>query len=113
MLFIASVILFLLQVLHASKLKVLHPTALKTKITKEIHGRLEKGLINSSLGNFGHFNYGTTMRGRLHYPIQNTDGCLPFQDAHVKGEHLKEGKQHNHQSIILVDRGNCHFVVKA
>ena len=63
----------------AHELKVLHPSDLKKKLTLEVKGKKEAGLIKSSLGNFGHFNYGTTMRGRLHYPTQNMDGCKPFK----------------------------------
>ena len=52
----------------AHELKVLHPSDLKKKIITEIRGKKHQGIIKSSLGNFGHFNYDTTMRGRLHYP---------------------------------------------
>jgi hypothetical protein len=97
----------------AHELKVLHPSDLRKKLTHEVKGHKEEGLIKSSLGNFGHFNYGTTMRGRLHYPTQNSDGCQPFKEEHFNGEHLAEGRKQRHAPIILVDRGNCHFVVKA
>lgn len=69
--------------------------------------------MRSTLGNFGHINYGTTIKGRVHYPLENKDGCLPFNAAHFNGEHLKEGKAQKHLPIIMVDRGQCHFVVKA
>jgi hypothetical protein len=72
---------------------VLHPSDLKKKLTLDVKGKKEIGLIKSSLGNFGHFNYGSTMRGRLHYPTQNTDGCKPFKAEHFNGEHLEEGKK--------------------
>ena len=108
-----TILVLLLQTLQASKLKVLHPMALRAQLTREIHGRIEKGLIHASLGNFGHFNYGTTSKGRLHYPISNTDGCRPFKESDFNAEHLLEGKQQKLGSIILVDRGSCHFVVKA
>lgn len=110
---IITVVILLLNTLQASKLKVLHPMALRAQLTREIHGRIEQGLIHASLGNFGHFNYGTTSKGRLHYPVSNADGCRPFNESDFNGEHLQEGIQQKHQPIILVDRGSCHFVVKA
>ena len=62
------------------------------------------------MANFGFFNYGTTIKGRLHYPISNTDGCQTFTDENFVEEHMKNSQEHGHQPIILVDRGNCHFV---
>ena len=68
--------------IQGHELKVLHPSDLKRRFTPEMNGHKEKGLIRSSLGNFGKFNYGTTMRGRLHYPTSNIDGCKPFKEEH-------------------------------
>ena len=65
----------ILQFASPHELKILHPTNLRKKLTKEIHGEFESGLIKSSMGNFGHYNKRSTMRGRLHYPVSNTDGC--------------------------------------
>jgi len=48
-----------------------HPSELKKAFLSRIDGEMEEGVIKSSLGNFGHFNYGTTLKGRLHYPLQN------------------------------------------
>ena len=65
------------------------------------------------MANFGFFNYGTTIKGRLHYPISNTDGCEPFTIENFVEEHLEDGEEHGHKPIIMVERGTCHFVVKA
>jgi hypothetical protein len=46
-----------------------HPQYLQD--TFSVDGILEKGVIKSSLGNFGHLPYGTTLKGRLHYPFEN------------------------------------------
>lgn len=72
-----------------------------------------KGIIKSSLGNYGHFNYGSRSRGRLHYPLNNTDGCREFKDEDFDKDHIKEAKEHNHMPLIMVDRGTCHFVLKS
>jgi len=45
--------------------------------------------MQNSLGNFGHFDYGTTIKGRVHYPITNSEGCNPFSNDDFNGEHLK------------------------
>jgi len=60
-----------LNQVYASKLQVVHPSELKKAFLSRIDGEMEEGVIKSSLGNFGHFNYGTTLKGRLHYPLQN------------------------------------------
>ena len=51
--------------------------------------------------------------GRIHYPLTNQDGCQPFGTKDFNTIHLAEGASENHRPIIMVDRGNCHFVQKA
>jgi hypothetical protein len=101
----------------ASKLKLIHPTDLVNEFDYDIHGKKEKGVMKSSMANFGYYNYGTTIRGRLHYPIDNKDGCQPFEKHHFVEQHIEEGMNHGfkrgHKPIIMVDRGQCHFVKKA
>ena len=63
-----KLITLLVSTTSGHKLKILHPSALKKQFTSEIEGLVEPGLLKSSLSNFGHFNYGSTMRGRVHYP---------------------------------------------
>lgn len=38
----------------------------------------DDGQITTSLGNFGHIQYGTTVTANVVYPHQNPDGCTPF-----------------------------------
>jgi len=97
----------------ASKLKIVHPTTLAKSFFYDIHGNKELGVMKSSMANFGYYNYGTTIRGRLHYPISNTDGCKPFEKHNFVEQHLENSHHHGHKPIIMVDRGHCHFVQKA
>lgn len=69
--------------------------------------------MQASLGNFGDFDYGVDIRGRVHYPLNNSKGCEPFKEEHFNHEHLKEASLDGHKPIILVDRGTCTFVTKA
>jgi hypothetical protein len=96
-------------------LKIVHPTPLMEsfKTYDKDSKDYVNGLIKSSLGNFGHFAYGSTIKGRVHYPLKNQDGCLPFHQDHFNNEHLISGRNMRHPPIIMVDRGLCHFVIKA
>ena len=109
----AIVLLSLFGVTKCSELKIVHPSWL----SKEFHGKIYdeevEGVITSSLGNYGEFNYGTTIRGRLHYPLQNQDGCREFTDEDFDNDHLQDAKMHKHHPIIMVDRGNCRFTEKS
>ena len=96
-----------------AKLTVVHPTDLMNSFQTRSNGVVENGVIKSSLGNFGHFQYGTTLKGRVHYPLDNVDGCSPFQKEHFNEEHFEDKHERGNHPIIMVDRGNCHFVIKA
>jgi hypothetical protein len=50
--------------------------------------------------------------GRLFYPIANQDGCRPFTGKDFDAEWHKEEFDGATTIIIMVDRGNCHFVTK-
>ena len=104
----------LTEVVTGSKITVVHPTKLRDGFVEQIHGgKKEVGVLRSSMANFGFFNYGTTLKGRIHYPIANQNACEPFTDADFVEEHLEQRGQHGHRPIIMVDRGTCHFVKKA
>lgn len=45
--------------------------------------------------------------------MTNKDGCKPFTDEDFFEEHLSERSKQGHRPIIMVSRGNCHFVEKA
>jgi hypothetical protein len=64
------------------------------------------------MGNFGDIEYGTTIRGRVHYPIENQEGCSKFKPEHFDGEHLRQAAEDGHAPVIMVDRGTCKFVEK-
>ena len=104
---------FLVTIAYTSELKIIHPTNLKRDIYGLVDGKLEEGVLRSSLGNYGDFNYGQNFRGRLHYPLANQNACREFKDSDFDESHLKESRERNHRLIILVDRGDCHFVIKS
>jgi hypothetical protein len=109
----AIITLLLAGVANCSELKLVHPTQLKSLFHGEIYGKEEEGVITSSLGNYGDFNWGNSIRGRAHYPTKNQDGCREFTDDDFNGEHLEDARKHRHAPIIMVDRGNCKFTHKS
>ncbi len=66
-------VLALLLGISLAQLQIMHPVTLRQSIG-------DNGKMESSLGNFGHINYGTTIIGRIHYPVNNTDGCREFTE---------------------------------
>ena len=60
--------LLIAGVTNCSELKLIHPTQLKGMFHGKIYGEEEDGVITSSLGNYGDFNWGNSIRGRVHYP---------------------------------------------
>ena len=90
----------------------MHPKQLKNKLKND-------GVIKSSLGNFGHIIYGssivsdkkvTIQLGKLIYPISNTDGCRDFANTDLPADFFNSTDQET--PIIMVDRGVCSFVQK-
>ena len=92
---------------------ILHPNNLKEKIGGFDRGEWQHGLLESSLGNFGEFEYDNLLVGRMHYPKKNRDGCQPFSESDFNEQDLREASLDGHRPIIMVDRGTCHFVLKA
>jgi hypothetical protein len=60
----------LLACVSYAGLKVMSPIELSTEIDPK-----GDGVIPSSLGNFGHINYGATTIGKVVQPIGNEYGC--------------------------------------
>lgn len=89
---------------------MVHPHTLARRFRTE--GVSSKGLVPASLGGFGHYDKHGVFQGRVHYPLKNQDGCNPFKESDFDDGHLKEASFDGHKSIIMVDRGNCHFVKK-
>ena len=69
--------------------------------------------MRSSLGNFGDFNYGQNFRGKLLYPLANQNGCREFKDSDFDEYLIRETRKRDRRIAILVDRGDCHFIIKS
>ena len=102
--------LLLSNTVSGHELFVLHPHQLARKFN--FNSVTNKGLIQSSLGGFGTFEKDGVFQGRVHYPFTNQDGCNPFNETDFEQNHLKEASFDGHRNVIMVDRGNCHFVKK-
>ena len=92
------------------ELFVIHPHSLARKF--DFNRNTYKGLVESSVAGFGTFQNNVVFQGRVQYPLNNTDGCNPFTELDFNTTHLKEASLDGHKNIIMVDRGNCHFVKK-
>ena len=106
----ATIITCFLGALSGHELFVIHPHLLARKFN--FNSVTNKGLLRSSLGDFGTFDKQGVFQGRVHYPLTNQDGCNPFNETDFDDSHLKEASFDGHKNIIMVDRGNCHFVKK-
>eukprot|EP00347_Sterkiella_histriomuscorum_P000300 403376411 len=87
----------------------MHPNALRDQYSAD------EGYIKSSLGNFGHIQYGSTILGQVIYPENNKQGCLPFSKDDFKQLNGSDHSNLDHSQIkpiIMVDRGLCTFVKK-
>ena len=109
---ISIAVSFLLSNISASSIQVVHPTDLKNEFSSMIDSSNQIGFMDSSLGNFGHFDYGTTIKGRVNYPEENNDGCNAFTNDDFEFDIINHEQYNNrgHTPIIMVERGNCHFV---
>ena len=58
------------------------------------------GLLKSSLGNFGHIQYGSTISAHLTYSPENVRGCEPFNNYFEKNR------------MVLVQAGECPITTK-
>ncbi|KAI9074291.1 hypothetical protein K1719_043118 [Acacia pycnantha] len=67
-----------------------------------------KGVYECALGNFGVPKYGGAMIGSVVYPNTNQRGCKSFDD-----DTLFKSKPGSFPVILLVDRGDCYFTLKA
>lgn len=84
-----------------SKLVIKSPDELRS----EFQNRYSHGELTYSLGNFGSPPYGTTLHGQIAYSPINHFGCSPYSTLPYEYESSPT-------PIILVDRGQCDFVVK-
>ncbi|OMJ73183.1 hypothetical protein SteCoe_28189 [Stentor coeruleus] len=97
-------VLLLLLSSALAKLTVIEPPDLKEKFSER-----EPGIIPSSLANFGNPPYGSHIIGRVYTyrSDQNITGCLPLPPLNFESN---SGVTNN--PILILDRGNCSFVVK-
>ena len=85
-------------------IQVMHPQDLKKKLKND-------GFIKASLGNFGHIMYGSSILGRVYFPLNNTDGCRPYRNEDFPSSFFAD-EESDLNPIIMADRGNCSFVSK-
>uniref|UniRef100_A0A0D6R212 EGF-like calcium-binding domain-containing protein n=1 Tax=Araucaria cunninghamii TaxID=56994 RepID=A0A0D6R212_ARACU len=69
-----------------------------------------KGKKDSAIGNFGVPEYGGTMIGTVVYPEKGPNACKSFEELEVS---FKDSKSPGYPIIVLVDRGECYFALKA
>ena len=93
---------FLVLATVSGKLFVHDPDDLKSKFVATIDNS-----IPSSLANFGNPPYGSSFIGRLYQVGNETKACLPLEAINFSDT----VGIFNHP-IVMVDRGNCSFVVK-
>ena len=94
--------ILLLLPLVMSKVYVLGPEELVDMVDRKSPGHE----ITSSLANFGNPPYGSYMIGRLYRTTSNeTLACSPLDSLNLDEEA-------RHSAIVLVERGDCPFVMK-
>ena len=64
--------------------------------------------LTTSYANFGIIPYGKSLKGRIYYDPDNTNGCNPFGDFDFNWNDTKSPLI----PVILVKRGDCSFVKK-
>ncbi|XP_057867292.1 vacuolar-sorting receptor 6 [Cryptomeria japonica] len=69
-----------------------------------------KGKKDGAIGNFGVPEYGGTMIGTVVYPDKGTFACTSFEELGVSFNHSASRPS---PIILLVDRGECYFAMKA
>lgn len=91
--------------LASAKVLIFSPDALRA----EFESRYHHGIIPSTLANFGNPPYGTVSVGRVFIPPQGQElGCSPLTRIS-----FTDDPDSINTPILLLDRGECPFVVKA
>ncbi|XP_039050887.1 vacuolar-sorting receptor 1-like [Hibiscus syriacus] len=67
------------------------------------------GDFDSVIGNFGVHRHGGTLIGTVVYPRPNKRGCKTFDEFHISFE----SRHARLPVVVLVDRGDCFFALKA
>lgn len=68
------------------------------------------GKKDGAIGNFGVPQYGGTMIGNVIYPDKGRSACTPFEELGISFNHSTPRPS---PVILLVDRGECYFAMKA
>jgi hypothetical protein len=63
------------------------------------------------MGNFGHVLYGSSVLGRVFYPLNNTDACREFVREDFSNDFFVE-EESDLTPLIIAERGGCSFVTK-
>ena len=101
-------LLLLLLIPILGKISVFSPEEMRNEFIE----RHPMGEIPASLGNFGNPPYGSSLVGRVYYPIQfsDQDGCSPL--IPINFSHDSSNPDLVTTPILMLDRGYCSFVVK-
>lgn len=85
-------------VVEKNSITVLQPYSMKSK-------------HDGSIANFGVPEYGGSMVGTIMYPDHGADACKPFDSDNDNKKPFKSNT--SRPTILLVDRGECYFALKA
>ena len=77
------------------------------KLRDEFTARYPDGEVPSSLGNFGNPPYGRSLIGRVFVPVDSPNGCNTLTPIQFDAD-----PELANTPILLLDRGECPFVVK-
>lgn len=89
----------------ATSMFVTYPNELKEKFP-------DGGNIEGHLGHFGHLPYGHSFKGKLHYPVNNKNGCNPFDRKNDFKNDIPFDEKGDMQPILLIDHGSCSHLTK-
>ena len=101
---ISTIVTMLMSSASAASMYLVSPDDLSKKFLKQ-------GEIQTTIGNYGHINYGGSEYGKLHYPESNKDGCKPFVKNDFDNDPLFD-EPNDRRPIALLDHGGCTHVVK-
>lgn len=96
---------------HAQQLTLLQPMSLVRTDFNETKGKLQ-----STLGYYGHLNYGSERISKVFIPTNGTriDGCNELKESDfVQENDTVQRELFRERSAIMVKRGGCTFVQKS
>ena len=78
-----------------------------------VKNKFEKSTIKTSYATFGYNPYGYTLSGKLYYDPINIDKDLACDYNNIKDIVTDKTNSVDQAPIVMIDRGSCHFVLKA